>query len=176
MTLELNLRFADPSHFIVSLTGDGTKALEFVSPFAAKDHEQIRWYIETYAAHYTTDVDDAEARRIEAGSRNGAQPYSRRSFATVQRKDSTTGSDPRRVKSGCSPSTPSIPCLFRCRGSCCVIPKPPIFSTPSRPSPFAAAARGGRRTASASSESQATLAPAVRHQPSEQVWLHGSTR
>ena len=38
----------------------------FESPISRQDREDLRWYLEVYAAAYTTEVDDAEARRIEA--------------------------------------------------------------------------------------------------------------
>jgi tetratricopeptide (TPR) repeat protein len=63
--LELNLRFPDPSHLVVTLDRRSAGPLDFAAHITAKDREEIRWYLETYAAHYTTDVDDAEARRIE---------------------------------------------------------------------------------------------------------------
>ncbi len=65
MTLELNLRFPDPHHLIVSLDWEPPVTLDFVAPFRARDREEIRWYIEIYAAHYTTDVDGGEGRRNE---------------------------------------------------------------------------------------------------------------
>ena len=66
MSLELNLRFPDPRHLFVTLDRQSAGPLDFAARITAKDRREIRWYLETYAAHYTTDVDDAEARRIEA--------------------------------------------------------------------------------------------------------------
>src|ERR1051325_8470807 len=66
MSLELNLHFPDPGHLVVTLEGEAAVPLRFSSPTVAKDRAEIRWYLETYANRYTTDVDDAEARRIEA--------------------------------------------------------------------------------------------------------------
>ncbi len=66
MSLELNLRLPDPKHLIVTLGRESAGPLDFGVRITVKDREEIRWYLETYAASYTTDVDDAEARRIEA--------------------------------------------------------------------------------------------------------------
>jgi tetratricopeptide (TPR) repeat protein len=66
MNLELNLRFPRPDCLIVSLEDNATGTLAFTSPFTAQDRKEIQWYLETYAGHYTTDVDDTEAARIEA--------------------------------------------------------------------------------------------------------------
>ena len=65
MSLELNLRFPDSKHLFVTVDGQWAGPLDFAAPITAKDREEIRWYLETYAANYTTDADDAEARRIE---------------------------------------------------------------------------------------------------------------
>ena len=64
MSLELNLRFPDPEHVIVSLDGESTEALPFTTPLRQEDHEELRWYLETYAARYTTEVDDQRAARL----------------------------------------------------------------------------------------------------------------
>src|ERR1700682_5052633 len=66
MSFELNLRFPDQKHVIVALGRQSAGPLDFAATITAKDRDEIRWYLETYAAHYTTEVDDAEARRIEA--------------------------------------------------------------------------------------------------------------
>ncbi len=66
MCLELNLRFADPEHVSVYYDGNDSKSLDFKSPLDDKALEDIRWYLEVYATHYTSDVDDEAARRIEA--------------------------------------------------------------------------------------------------------------
>ena len=66
MSFELNLRFPDPRHLFVTLGRQSAGPLDFAARVTAKDREEIRWYLETYAARYTTDVDDVEARRIEA--------------------------------------------------------------------------------------------------------------
>ncbi|WP_445371605.1 tetratricopeptide repeat protein [Methylomonas sp. HW2-6] len=66
MTVELNLRFPDPEHVIVRLDDNEIKALPFVNPLTVRDHEDLRWYVEVYAAHALGDPDDQEARRIKA--------------------------------------------------------------------------------------------------------------
>lgn len=64
MSLELNLRFPDPEHVIVSLDGESTETLPFTTPLRQEEHEELRWYLETYAARYTTEVDDQRAARL----------------------------------------------------------------------------------------------------------------
>ncbi|CAN5455493.1 hypothetical protein BH24GEM3_BH24GEM3_16760 [soil metagenome] len=66
MATELNLRFPDPGHVIVSFDGEESGILSFTNPLTAKDHEDLRWYLEVYGAHSLGDPDDTEARRIEA--------------------------------------------------------------------------------------------------------------
>lgn len=62
--MELNLRFPENHQVIVKFDGQDTERLDFASPLSAADREEIRWYLETYAAHYTTDVDDKRAEGI----------------------------------------------------------------------------------------------------------------
>jgi tetratricopeptide (TPR) repeat protein len=62
--MELNLRFPENHQVIVTFDGQETDRLDFASPLSAADREEIRWYLETYAAHYTTDVDDKRAEGI----------------------------------------------------------------------------------------------------------------
>ncbi|MBD2341162.1 CHAT domain-containing protein [Calothrix sp. FACHB-156] len=62
--MELNLRFPENNQVIVTFDGQDTERLDFASPLSAADREEIRWYLETYAAHYTTDVDDQRAEGI----------------------------------------------------------------------------------------------------------------
>ncbi|MFN6531239.1 CHAT domain-containing protein [Nostoc sp. ChiSLP03a] len=62
--MELNLRFPENHQVIVTFDGQDTERLDFASPLSAADREEIRWYLETYAVHYTTDVDDTRAEGI----------------------------------------------------------------------------------------------------------------
>ncbi|MCG6138181.1 MAG: CHAT domain-containing protein [Nostoc sp. LLA-1] len=62
--MELNLRFPENHQVIVTFDGQDTDRLDFASPLSAADREEIRWYLETYAVHYTTDVDDTRAEGI----------------------------------------------------------------------------------------------------------------
>lgn len=68
MSLELNLRFPDPGQVIVRLDEDGehdeSAALPFRGLLAEPEQEELRWYLEVYAAYYTTDLDDERAQRI----------------------------------------------------------------------------------------------------------------
>ncbi|RCJ18406.1 hypothetical protein A6770_33185 [Nostoc minutum NIES-26] len=63
--MELNLRFSEINQVIVRLDDLETDRLNFTSPLAAEDLEDIRWYFEVYANSYTADVDDERAKRIE---------------------------------------------------------------------------------------------------------------
>ncbi|KAB8317192.1 tetratricopeptide repeat protein [Tolypothrix campylonemoides VB511288] len=62
--MELNLRFPEINQVIIKLDEQETERLPFTSPVSAEDQENIRWYLETYATHYTTNVDDARAKQI----------------------------------------------------------------------------------------------------------------
>ena len=62
--MELNLRFPSLSQVVVSLDSYDPKTIDFVAPLGEKDLEDIRWYLETYAASYTTDADDQRAEKI----------------------------------------------------------------------------------------------------------------
>ncbi|MBD2165997.1 CHAT domain-containing protein [Calothrix membranacea FACHB-236] len=62
--MELNLSFPENHQVIVKFDGQDTDRLDFASPLSAADREEIRWYLETYAARYTTDVDDKRAEGI----------------------------------------------------------------------------------------------------------------
>lgn len=65
MSLELNLRFPKPDQVIVRLGDNETEALPFSNPITAKDRDDLRWYVEVYAAHALGDPDDEEALRIK---------------------------------------------------------------------------------------------------------------
>ncbi len=62
--MELNLRFPEIDRVVIKFDDNETEALEFVSPIAEADLKDIQWYLETYAAGYTADVDDQRAQRI----------------------------------------------------------------------------------------------------------------
>lgn len=64
MSSELNLGFPRRSQVVVRYGDDDPVALPFVNPVRERDHADIRWYIETYAAHSLGDPDDKEAARI----------------------------------------------------------------------------------------------------------------
>ena len=64
--IELNIRFPSHHQVIVKFGNEESETLDFKSPVTKKDLEDLRWYIEVYAAQYTGEPDDEEARRIEA--------------------------------------------------------------------------------------------------------------
>ncbi len=63
---ELSVAFAGSSKVNVSFGGTESGRLEFSSPITRKDRSDVQWYVETYGAKSLADVDDHEARRIEA--------------------------------------------------------------------------------------------------------------
>jgi hypothetical protein len=70
MSLELSLTFPDHEHVLVSLR-DGSVTREspvqaFSPPLDAKIRSGVTSYLETYSAHYTTELDDARAAGIAA--------------------------------------------------------------------------------------------------------------
>jgi hypothetical protein len=66
MSLELKVRFTSPDRFAIKFDDRKTDALEFKAPVNDGDRADIRWYLESYAAQYMTDVDDLSAERIAA--------------------------------------------------------------------------------------------------------------
>ncbi|MFI3157026.1 MAG: CHAT domain-containing protein [Methylococcaceae bacterium] len=66
--IELNIRFPDKDQVIVKFKQEESQALAFKSPMTKnkKALEDLLWYIEIYAAEYTGEPDDEEAKRIEA--------------------------------------------------------------------------------------------------------------
>ncbi len=62
--MELNLRFPEIDRVVIKFDDNETEALDFVSPISNADLKDIQWYLETYAAGYTADVDDQRAQRI----------------------------------------------------------------------------------------------------------------
>jgi tetratricopeptide (TPR) repeat protein len=64
--IELNVRFTSSDRFVVKFDDRETDALEFIAPVNDGDRGEMRWYLESYAAHYMMDVDDRRAERIEA--------------------------------------------------------------------------------------------------------------
>jgi hypothetical protein len=64
MTVELNLRFPEINQVIVRFDENETDTLDFESPISEEDQKKIQWYLEVYAAQYTTEVDDERAKKI----------------------------------------------------------------------------------------------------------------
>lgn len=63
--IEISLCFPVHNQVIVKFSNE-SETLAFQSPVIKKDLEDLRWYIEVYAAQYTGEPDDEEAKRIEA--------------------------------------------------------------------------------------------------------------
>ena len=66
--MELNLRFPAIDQVVIKLIDDeydnDIEELAFISPLVEADLRDIQWYLETYAAQYTADVDDQRAQRV----------------------------------------------------------------------------------------------------------------
>jgi len=62
---ELSIGFPCQNQVVVKFENEKSEALAFESPVTKKDLEDLRWYIEVYAAQYTGEPDDEEAKRIE---------------------------------------------------------------------------------------------------------------
>ena len=60
---ELILRFVAIDRVVVIFDEEPAE-VPFVSPLNEDDLKELRWYLETYAAGYTADVDDPRARRL----------------------------------------------------------------------------------------------------------------
>ncbi len=56
MTIELNVRFRSSDRFAIKFGDRDTAALEFKAPVNDGDRAEIRWYLESYAAQYMTDI------------------------------------------------------------------------------------------------------------------------
>jgi tetratricopeptide (TPR) repeat protein len=65
MVLELKVRFTAPDRFTVLFDDRETEPLPFQSPLVQGDRDDIRWYLETYGAAYTSEPDDLRAQEIE---------------------------------------------------------------------------------------------------------------
>ncbi len=64
MTLELVLNFAAADQLTVSFAGESSGPIAFQSPFSDADLQEVRWYLEQYAAQYGTEIDDDRAKRV----------------------------------------------------------------------------------------------------------------
>jgi hypothetical protein len=65
MVLELKVRFTAPDRFTAQFDDRETEPLLFQSPLVQGDRDDMRWYLETYGAAYTSEPDDLRAQAIE---------------------------------------------------------------------------------------------------------------
>jgi tetratricopeptide (TPR) repeat protein len=65
MILELKVRFTTPDRIVVQYDDRETQSLVFVLPLSQGDRNDMRWYLETYGAAYTSEPDDLRAQAIE---------------------------------------------------------------------------------------------------------------
>ncbi len=61
---EIVLRFPTPSSVSVAFNGTDSGEHPFTDPLSLRDREDLRWYLETYAARSLDAADDDQARRI----------------------------------------------------------------------------------------------------------------
>jgi hypothetical protein len=64
MALELILNFSATNQLTVSLAGESSGPIAFQSPLTDADLQELRWYLEQYAAQYGTEIDDDRAARV----------------------------------------------------------------------------------------------------------------
>jgi tetratricopeptide (TPR) repeat protein len=86
MNSELIVRFATLDRVVV--TFDGVEAeVPFVSPLSEEDLAELRWYLESYTASYTADIDDGRAQRLKDQLKNWGEALYRSVFQgdTIER-------------------------------------------------------------------------------------------
>jgi tetratricopeptide (TPR) repeat protein len=64
MNPELILNFAAANQLTVSFAGESSGTIAFQSPFSEADLQEVRWYLEQYAAQYGTEIEDDRAARV----------------------------------------------------------------------------------------------------------------
>ncbi len=64
MSQELNIDFHNADKFVIHFGSRSSALLNFHINFEDKEQKAIKWYFETYATNYTTDVDDNEAQSV----------------------------------------------------------------------------------------------------------------
>jgi hypothetical protein len=64
MSLEFNLEFPTENQVIVRFNGQKSDTVNFQSPITSENLKDIHWYLEIYAALYTTEIDDQRAQKI----------------------------------------------------------------------------------------------------------------
>jgi tetratricopeptide (TPR) repeat protein len=64
MSIELILNFSDTNELTVRFNGEDSSPIAFQNPLTAPELEEVSWYLETYGAQYTADVDDDRANRL----------------------------------------------------------------------------------------------------------------
>ncbi len=57
MSIELVLSFSDTNELTVTFEGESSSPIAFQNSIAAAELQDVRWYLETYGAQYTADVD-----------------------------------------------------------------------------------------------------------------------
>ncbi|MDM8558570.1 tetratricopeptide repeat protein [Candidatus Parabeggiatoa sp. HSG14] len=61
---ELNIDFHSANKFFIHFDSRSSELLDFQITFEDKEQKAIKWYFETYATDYTTEVDDDEAQSV----------------------------------------------------------------------------------------------------------------
>ena len=67
MASPLELSFPDANHVVIRFGATSAGPFAFVDPLVAADHDDLRWYLEVYAARSLGEPDNVEAARIAAG-------------------------------------------------------------------------------------------------------------
>ena len=60
-----NVRFSKPDRVVISFDGRESEAISFAFSLQDANRQDLRWYLETYAAAYTSEVDDQRSAEIE---------------------------------------------------------------------------------------------------------------
>ena len=80
MASELILNFSAADQLTVSFDGESSGTIGFRSPLTDEELQELRWYVESYAAQYMTTIDDDRAARVAVGLKRWGTELYRRSI------------------------------------------------------------------------------------------------
>lgn len=80
MASELILNFSATNQLTVSFDGESSGTIGFRSPLTDEELQELRWYVESYAAQYMTEIDDDRAARVAVGLKRWGTELYRRSI------------------------------------------------------------------------------------------------
>ena len=78
---ELLLKFPTATQVVVEFDEESSEPVAFESPLTPEEQKDIQWYLETYGARYTADVDDARAKRIQGRLEEWGEALFERAFS-----------------------------------------------------------------------------------------------